>query len=215
MDKALVLLSGGIDSTTLLHYVKKKLSRRVFAISFNYGQRHSRELEMAIHQAKLVGVEEHRIVDISFLKEIASSALLDEQAKLPTWEEAQRESPPTYVPNRNMILLSIAVAYAETKGINEIYYGAQRQDYLGYWDTRREFVDKLNEVLALNPKFNVRILAPFVDMRKSEIVKLGMELGVDYSKTWSCYRGGEEPCGVCPSCVDRERAFKEAGLDVG
>ncbi len=214
MRRALVLLSGGIDSTTLLHYVKKTLRREVYAISFNYGQRHSRELEMAKWQAKEVGVVEHRIVDISFLKDLAVSALLDEKAQLPSWEEAQQGTPSTYVPNRNMILLSIAISYAESRRIPEIYYGAQRQDYSGYWDTRPEFIEAMNRVLKLNPDFQIQIIAPFVNYRKADIVRLGLKLGVNYEMTWSCYRGGDEPCGVCPSCVDREKAFKEVGLHV-
>ncbi len=211
--KSLVLLSGGIDSTTLAYYIKKKLNRELYAISFVYGQRHNKELEYAKYQAKILNVIEHKTIDISFLRDlIKNSALLNKDMSLPTWEQAQKEMPSTYVPFRNLIFISIALAYAESNDIDEVYYAAQRQDYLGYWDCREEFVNKLNEISLLNPKKQIKIIAPFVNLRKSEIVKIGLELGVDYRKTWSCYKGEEEPCGTCPSCVDRKRAFEEVGI---
>ncbi|MEO0202309.1 MAG: 7-cyano-7-deazaguanine synthase QueC [candidate division WOR-3 bacterium] len=211
--RALVLISGGIDSTTLLHYVKKVLKRSVYAISFIYAQRHIKEIEYAKYQAKEVNVIEHKIVDISFLKDIIkNSALINREIDVPTWEQAQKEMPITYVPFRNLIFLSISLAYAESNNINEIYYAAQRQDYIGYWDCREDFVNSLNNLISLNRKFNAKIFAPFINLRKSEIIKIGLELNVNYNKTWSCYEGKNEPCKVCPSCVDRKRAFEELGI---
>lgn len=212
MKKALVLLSGGIDSTTLAHYVKKVLNRELFAISFIYGQRHSKELEFAKYQANLLNVLEHKIIDISFLKELKSSALINKNLDVPNWEEAQREMPITYVPFRNLIFLSIALSYAEDNSIDEVYYAAQRQDYIGYWDCREEFVSALNNLTKLNPKKKIEVLAPFINLRKSEIIKIGISLNVDYRKTWSCYKGEENPCKTCPSCVDRKKAFEEVGI---
>jgi len=212
MKKALVLLSGGVDSTTLAHYVKKILNRELFAISFIYGQRHSKELEFAKYQANLLNVIEHKIIDISFLKELKSSALINKNLDIPTWEQAQKEMPITYVPFRNLIFLSIALSYAEDNGIDEVYYAAQRQDYVGYWDCREEFVQNLNKLIELNPKTKIKVLAPFINLRKSEIIKIGLELGIEYNKTWSCYKGEEKPCGICPSCTDRKRAFEEVGI---
>jgi len=212
MKKALILLSGGVDSTTLAHYVKKILNRELFAISFIYGQRHSKELEFAKYQANLLNVIEHKIIDISFLKELKSSALINKNLDIPTWEQAQKEMPITYVPFRNLIFLSIALSYAEDNGINEVYYAAQRQDYIGYWDCREEFVQNLNKLIELNPKTKIKVLAPFINLRKSEVIKIGLELGIEYNKTWSCYKGEEEPCGICPSCTDRKRAFEEVGI---
>lgn len=212
MKKALVLLSGGVDSTTLAHYVKKILNRELFAISFIYGQRHSKELEFAKYQANLLNVIEHKIIDISFLKELKSSALINKNLDIPTWDQAQKEMPITYVPFRNLIFLSIALSYAEDNGIDEVYYAAQRQDYVGYWDCREEFVQNLNKLIELNPKTKIKVLAPFINLRKSEIIKIGLELGIEYNKTWSCYKGEEKPCGICPSCTDRKRAFEEVGI---
>jgi 7-cyano-7-deazaguanine synthase len=212
--KAVVRLSGGVDSVTLLHYVKKRLNcAEVYAVSFRYGQRHSRELEMAEWQAKNVGVNEHRQVDISSFGDLTGkgSVLTDKHREvlaLADIEEQERSQPPTYVPNRNMVLLSLSAAYAEAIGVADVYYGAQAQDEYGYWDCTVAFVERINSVLNLNRREPVRVHAPFVEMSKVEVVKIGLELGVDYLHTWTCYRGGEEACGECPSCVERNAAFK-------
>ncbi len=125
--------------------------------------------------------------------------------------DAQRRQPPTYVPHRNLLFLSIAAAAAEGAGMQDVFYGAQAQDEYGYWDCTPEFVVGLNGVLGLNRDRAVRIHAPFVTLPKSEVVKIGLALGVDYTHTWTCYRGAEAPCGRCPSCVERAAAFRAAG----
>lgn len=217
IGRAVVLLSGGIDSVTLLHYTARRLEiPEIHALSFVYGQKHSRELEMAAWQAEALGVAEHRRIDISFYGELirGGSALTDESIPIPDLAgltEEQRRQPPTYVPNRNMVLLSLAAGYAEANGIQHVFYGAQAQDEYGYWDCTPGFVGKLNKLLQLNRVRPVRIHAPFVEKRKSDVLRIGLELGVDYSHTWSCYRGEERPCGRCPSCVEREAAFREIG----
>lgn len=213
IEKAVVLLSGGLDSSTLLHYVKKTLGvEQVYALSMIYGQKHVREIEMARWQATDVGVVEHRCVDISFMGDMlmGSSALIDPDIaveELADIDDDDLNQPATYVPNRNMILLSLAAAWAEALGANVIFYGAQAQDQYGYWDCTVDFVAKINDVLSLNRKNLIEIKAPFAEMSKAELVKIGLKLGVDYDHTWSCYRGGEKPCGVCPTCVERARAF--------
>ena len=215
MAKAVVLLSGGLDSSTLLHYVKKSLGvAEVYALSMVYGQKHVREIEMAKWQADVVGVVEHRCVDISFVGDMlmGSSALIDPDIaveELADMAEDELDQPATYVPNRNMILLSLAAAWAEAIGANVIFYGAQAQDQYGYWDCTVDFVSKINDILSLNRKNMIEIKAPFAEKSKAELVKIGLELGVDYDHTWSCYRGGDKPCGVCPTCVERARAFGE------
>ncbi|OGV67103.1 MAG: 7-cyano-7-deazaguanine synthase QueC [Lentisphaerae bacterium RIFOXYA12_FULL_48_11] len=212
---AVVLLSGGVDSVTLLHYVGKRLHvNNIYALSFFYGQKHSRELDMAKWQAKAAQVIEHRVMDLSFFSKLisGSSALTDQLIPVPNLEnltEKQKRQPPTYVPNRNMVLLSLAAAYAEARGVRDIFYGAQAQDEYGYWDCTVDFVWKINDVLRLNRCKAVRVIAPFVGMRKAAVVKIGMKLGVNYVHTWSCYRGGRTPCGRCPSCVERIKAFIE------
>lgn len=215
---AVVLLSGGLDSSVLLHYVCKRLGvPRVHALSFDYGQRHARELACAQEQAQLAGAR-HVVVDLTFLGDLLgeASALLEGGAAVPALSELteeQRAQPPTYVPNRNMTLLAIAAGYAEAVGAYDVFYGAQAQDRYGYWDCTLEFVERLNAALALNRRTPVRIHAPFVGYSKAEMVALGLELGVDFARTWSCYRGEELPCGVCPTCVERTQAFAALGIE--
>jgi len=219
MDRAVILLSGGMDSVTLLSYVKQRLEvARICALSFVYGQKHSRELECAKWQAERVGVAEHRILDISFYGDLTKggSALTDRSIEVPDLKDIKsddRMQPPTYVPNRNMVFLSLAAAFGEAQGIADVFYGAQAQDEYGYWDCSQDFVRRMNEVLSLNRKGRITVRAPFAAMSKAEVVKIGLELGVDYDHTWSCYRGGVDPCGSCPSCVERNRAFADAGTE--
>ena len=214
---AVVLLSGGVDSTVLLHHVIKGLHcPLIHALSFNYGQRHRRELVCASAQARIVSAE-HRIMDITFMGALIQqgTALIDGGAPVPDLASLTAEEltqPPTYVPNRNMMLLSMAAAYAEAHDMTDVYYGAQAQDEYGYWDCTKDFLKRMNEVLALNRKRPVKIHAPFVAKSKGETVGLGVELGVDFTQTWSCYRGGESACGACPTCVERLNAFKANGI---
>ena len=218
MKTALVLLSGGMDSATLLHFVKRRRKvRDLHVLSFAYGQKHSRELDMARWQARQAGVSEHKIVDLSFLGDLVrgGSALTDKALRVPDLADLrgrQRRQPPTYVPNRNMVFLSLAAAYAEARGIRDVFYGAQAQDEYGYWDCTVDFVKRINRVLRLNRGEAVTVHAPFALMKKAEVLRKGLELGVDYSHTWSCYRGKKTPCGTCPTCVERRKAFEAAGV---
>jgi 7-cyano-7-deazaguanine synthase len=217
-QSALVLLSGGMDSTVLLHDLAlTRKGSRILAVAYDYGQRHARELECARAQAALLPLESFKIIDISFFGELvaAGTSLVAGGGTVPDLEEldeSQLSQPPTYVPNRNMMLLSIAAAYAEAQGIRDVFYGAQVHDEYGYWDCTEVFLERFNAVLGLNRRDAVTIHAPFVGRKKHELVTLGMELGVEFAQTWSCYRGGELPCGSCPTCVERKKAFREAGL---
>lgn len=214
---AVVLLSGGLDSSVLLHRVAREQKfDAIHALSFNYGQRHAKELRCARKQAAAAGAA-HRIIDVSFMGELlrGGSSLIAGGAKVPELSELEAgdlQQPSTYVPNRNMMLLSMAAAFAEAQGIHDIFYGAQAQDEYGYWDCTADFLERINAVLALNRKEPVLIHAPLVTTPKSEIVRLGTELGVDFSQTWSCYRGEQLACGTCPTCVERLKAFETAGL---
>lgn len=215
---AVVLVSGGIDSSVLLHYVCKRLNRSpVHVLGFNYGQRHSKELECAHWQANAVDADQFRVIDMSFIQQVVkgATALVAGGKAVPDMAElepGQLDQPPTYVPNRNMMLLSVAAAYAESNGIRDVFYGAQALDEYGYWDCTREFLARINATLALNRRNAITIHAPFIDRRKVASVRLGAELGVNFSFTWSCYRGGEKACGRCPTCVERLKAFEEAGV---
>lgn len=214
---ALVLLSGGIDSSTLLHHVSRDLAYSPMrALSFQYGQRHARELACAQWQATAAGVEDYRLIDIAFMGNLLlkGSALIDGGDDVPDLAALDEEAltqPPTYVPNRNMMLLSMAVACAEAAGIHDVFYGAQEQDEYGYWDCTSDFIDRMNRVLALNRATPVTIHAPFVSMKKAQILEIGQRLGIDYAHTWSCYRGETQPCGTCPTCVERATAFEAMG----
>ncbi len=215
---AVVLLSGGVDSSVLLHHVARNLGAApVHALSFNYGQRHEKELACAQFQARAAGAADHQVIDMAFLGALLrkGSALLDGGPPVPDLDglsDVERTQPPTYVPHRNMMLLSMAAAYAEAHGVHNVLYGAQAQDEYGYWDCTQEFIDRMNQTLALNRKDPVSIHAPFAERPKAEVVRLGLELGVDFAQTWSCYRGGETACGACPTCIERLNAFKANGV---
>ena len=212
-----VLLSGGLDSSTLLHYVTAVLARKpVRALTYDYGQRHVRELACARWQAAAAGALEHRVIDLGFLGDLlkGGSALIAGGAPVPDLDaiaEQERSQPPTYVPHRNMMLLSMAAAYAEAHGICDVYYGAQAQDEYGYWDCTTAFLERLNATLALNHAKPVTVHAPFVTWKKADVLRAGLDLGIDYAHTWTCYRGGEKACGACPSCVERLNAFRVLG----
>jgi 7-cyano-7-deazaguanine synthase len=214
MSDTIAIVSGGLDSVTLLHYLYKRENEIPTVLTFTYGQKHSKEVEYARYHTNLLGCAEHEVVDISFLAgAFAQSALVSSQVEIPNVVTVLGDpQPPTYVPNRNMIFLAIGAAFAEGRNIGEVYYGAQRHDMYGYWDTTPQFLERLNAVFNLNRKTPIQIKAPFVNYSKADIVRLGLELGVDYGQTWSCYQGGEAACGVCPTCAERLKAFEEVGV---
>lgn len=217
--KAVVLLSGGLDSTTLLyHAVKQHGKENVFALTTNYGQRQSIEIEKAKISCSKLGVV-HRIIDISFLGEIVKnvSALSSSgNVPMPSITEVLGDpQPPTYVPFRNLILHSIALSFAESNQCQIVYLGIQAHDLYSYWDTTPEFMNAVNKVAELNRHNLISMKAPFVAMEKAEEIKIGYELGVPYKDTWTCYRGPNEKgeaCGVCPSCAERKGAFKKNNM---
>jgi len=171
---------------------------------------------MARWQAEAAAAD-FREVDASFFGGLIAggSALTDSAVDVPDLADLsmeERRQPPTYVPNRNLVLLSLAAAYAEALDAQDVFYGAQAQDQYGYWDCTTEFVKRLNDVLSLNRRRPVRIHAPFAELRKVEVVKIGLALGVDYTHTWSCYRGGKAACGTVQAVPNAATAFREAGL---
>ncbi len=213
--KAVVLLSGGLDSSTVLAYAISK-GYDVHAISFDYGQRHSREMKSSEDLAKYYGVD-RKIVHVD-LRSIGKSALTDD-IEVPTrsLESISDEIPVTYVPARNTIFLAIAAAYAESIGSTDIFIGANAIDYSGYPDCRPEYFNAMENALSLGTeiglKHGMHINVPLQYLTKGEIITLGMKLGVPYRLTWSCYRGGDKACGECDSCQLRLKGFMEAGLE--
>jgi len=212
--KAVSLLSGGLDSSTLLAYVIS-LGYEVVALSFDYGQRHNRELKSAEKVAAYYKVQ-HRIMKID-LRGIGGSALTDDISvpNLPL-NEIGKDIPVTYVPARNTILLSIGLALAEVTGASKIFIGANALDYSGYPDCRPEYFESINRTFSIATKRTVegesiQVEAPLLRYSKAEIVKLAVKLQVPLELTWSCYQGGEKACGVCDSCKLRLKGFMEAG----
>jgi len=216
MKKAVVLLSGGLDSAVAL-YLAKSQGYELHAISFDYGQRHNRELEAAKAIAKKAGVIDHQIVTLK-LDKWGGSSLTDSAIQVEDGDINRNDIPVTYVPARNMVFLSVAASLAEAIGAQNIFIGVSEVDYSGYVDCRQEFIDSMEKTINLGTVMGaeknqpIKIHAPFVNKTKAEEIKLGVELGVDFGLTWSCYRGGEKPCGKCDSCLLRAKAFAEAGV---
>lgn len=216
MRKAVVLLSGGLDSSVTLHIAKNQ-GFEVYAMSCVYGQRHSKELSFAAKQAELVGAIEHRIVDVN-IGQWGGSSLTDTTRDVETGDIHRDSIPDTYVPARNMVFLSLAASYAESIGARDVFIGVSEVDYSGYVDCRQQFIDamemaiNLGTVCGAEQNDPIRIRAPFIDKTKSEEILIGQELGVDFSHTWSCYQGEAEPCGQCDSCLLRAKAFETAGI---
>lgn len=214
MNDSVVIVSGGMDSVTLLHHLIKIEQRQPAVITFAYGQKHAKEVAYAQAQAELLDCSHHLILDLTIMHPLfASSALVTGGKDIPDVMDVMGDPQPvTYVPNRNMIFLALAVAYAETQDVGDVFYGAQRHDIYGYWDTTPQFLERLNQIYQLNRKTPIEIKAPFVQFSKTDILRHGLELGVDYGKTWSCYEGKDAACGRCPTCAERLKAFEEVGL---
>ena len=215
MKKAVVILSGGMDSTTLLYDVLAQ-GYEVKALSFNYNQRHNIELEMAEKTCKQLGVE-HKILDLSVLNEVAPSALTRKEISVPEGHYEDENMKQTVVPNRNMVLISLAASYAIGIKADVLFYGAHGGDHAIYPDCRPEFVEKMKSVVEIADWHKVTLEAPYLPLDKGDIAIKGKELGVDYSKTWTCYNpqiinGEYRACGKCGSCQERLEAFEKAGM---
>lgn len=216
--KAVILLSGGLDSSTVLYQALAD-GCECYAISFDYQQRHRKELDSAAIIAKKAGVVEHQIVKFDLTK-WGGSALTDNSIDLPqerSLEEMSENIPITYVPARNTIFLSFALAYAETIPAQRVYIGVNALDYSGYPDCRPDYIQAMQEAFRLGTKQGregnpINIIAPLIDLKKTEIIQLGNKLGVPWESTWSCYSGGKLACGSCDSCRLRLAAFAELGL---
>jgi 7-cyano-7-deazaguanine synthase len=219
LKKAIVLLSGGLDSTVTLAVAESE-GYEIYALSFHYGQRHTKELESAKKIADHYRVKEHKIINLD-LSQLGASALTDGSIAIPEGrgiENIGKDIPVTYVPARNTILLSIALGYAEAMDAGTIFIGANALDYSGYPDCRPEYFEAFQKVAELGTKRGVegraiQIEHPLISMTKADIVRRGSELNAPLHLTWSCYHGGEKACGECDSCLLRSKGFKEAGID--
>ncbi len=216
MSKAVVLLSGGLDSATVLALAREK-HKDIYALTIGYGQKHVQEMKSASRLAKHFKVI-HQTLSLSLPWK--GSALLDKKISIPrgrSLKEMNKRIPVTYVPARNTFFLSYALSWAETVGASDIYIGANALDYSGYPDCRPKYLKAIERAFELGTKQGIdgrkiRIQAPLLRLAKAEIIKLGTRLKVPYKLTWSCYVGGRRPCGTCDSCLLRKKGFKEAGL---
>ena len=219
--RAVVLASGGLDSTTVMAIAKQQ-GYRVYSLSFDYGQRHSFELQAAKRVAELMRVSEHLVLELDLTK-FGASALTDDipVPKSPDGNIKTDEIPVTYVPARNTIFLSLALAWAETLNSSDIFIGVNALDYSGYPDCRPEYIKAFEHMANLATKASVegglklKIHTPLINMTKAQIIRKGMELGVDYAVTHSCYDPSPEglACGYCDSCILRKKGFMEAGVE--
>jgi len=214
LKKAVVLLSGGLDSATTLYYARDR-GYQCHCLAFDYGQRHAGELRRAKAVAGAAGCL-YRRLKISLPWQ--GSALLDRSARLPKGRvRTLKEIPSTYVPSRNIIFLSFAASFAEAIGARAIFIGANAVDYSGYPDCRPEFYRAYQKALDRGTKTGsenrrIRIYTPLIGKTKAQIIRLGKRLGVPYELTWSCYQGARRPCGRCDSCLLRAKGFQEAGM---
>lgn len=209
MKKAIVLLSGGLDSATTLYYVKKK-GYKIYCLIFDYGQRHKKEVRFAIKIARIVKCK-YKIVNIKLPWK--GSALLDKNISIP--KSTKSAIPVTYVPARNTIFLSFALSYAEAVGARDIFIGANAIDFSGYPDCRPNYYKVFNRLSRLATKAGVenktiKVHTPLINRTKGEIILLAKKLKVPLQITWSCYSGTRRPCGVCDSCRLRDKGFREA-----
>lgn len=206
--EAILLLSGGMDSATCLWWMAEEQKLPVCTVSIDYGQRHAVELEYAEFLSRTAGVAEHRTL-LMDLRQVSNSPLVDDTVKTPA--ASAKLQARTVVPLRNMLFVTLAAAYAETLGIDEIFVAPVRDDYESYRDCRREFYDSLEGSLNIGSTKDrlVRLHTPFVDKWKIEVVEIGLSLGVPYELTHTCYEGKRPACGICDACVERIRAFKK------
>lgn len=215
--KAVVLVSGGLDSATSLA-IARDHGFATYALSFDYGQRHSAELEAAKEVTKSLGAKQHKIIQLGALGELGGSALTDKNIEVPDYDDSE-EIPVTYVPARNTVFLAIALGWAEVLEAYDIFIGVSAIDYSGYPDCRSEFIEAFEKTANLATKAGIegnkfKIHTPLIELSKAETILIGTKLGVDYGKTVSCYQADEEgrACGTCDSCYFRKTGFQEAGL---
>lgn len=209
--KVVVIYSGGMDSYTVLHKAIEE-GLTPFALTFDYGQRHVKEIQVAGDVCKALNIN-HKIIDITAINQlIGGSSLTDSSIDVATGVYDNNNMVNTVVPNRNMILLSMAIGYAVSIGAEKVYYGAHSGDHEIYPDCRPIFVEKMNEVAAVANYEPTEIYSPYLTQTKNDILKDGLRMGLDYAKTWTCYNGREKACGQCGSCVERLKAFAENNI---
>lgn len=210
MKDSIIIVSGGMDSVTLLYDKQYEIS---LAITFDYGSNHNkREIEFAKIHCKKLGIQ-HIVIPLTFIGDYFKSSLLEGADAIPNGHYADENMKSTVVPFRNGIMLSIACGLAESKGLKKVLIANHFGDHAIYPDCRATFIESMNEAMAYGTYNNVNISAPYTGISKADIARIGKKLGIDYSMTYSCYKGGENHCGQCGTCVERKQAMIEAGID--
>lgn len=210
MKDSLLILSGGMDSVSLLHDMADKIA---LAVNFNYGSNHNRrEAEMARYNCTLLGIELIEI-DLAFIGKYFRSSLLEGADAIPDGEYDEGNIHSTVVPFRNGIMLSIAAGLAESRGLRNVMMANHGGDHTIYPDCRPGFVSAMDKAISEGTYENIHLVAPYTNLTKSDIARRGAEAGVDFSKTYSCYRGGRYHCGTCATCRERQAAFRDAGIE--
>ena len=212
MKDCILILSGGMDSTTLLYDYQERIA---LAISFDYGSNHNaKEIPFAKKHCERLGIK-HIVIPLEFMAKYFRSSLLEGDDAIPEGHYADDNMKSTVVPFRNGIMLSIAVGIAESNGLKYVMMANHGGDHTIYPDCRPEFVDAFDKAAEAGTFVNVHLRSPYTNITKADIARRGKALGIDYSETWSCYKGGEHHCGKCGTCVERREAFAEAGIEDG
>jgi 7-cyano-7-deazaguanine synthase len=212
-EKAVIICSGGLDSTTLLYDIANTFWE-VYPINFSYGQKHNKETEYLKYHISRLGLQDRiKYIELTALASVAKSSLLNPELDIPNISDPTQRTheviKQTVVPFRNAVFLSVAVSYAISINANSIFYGAHASDYANYPDTRPEFVNAFNKAVWEGTQIDIEIQAPYIFKKKKDVLKRALKLKVPVHKTWSCYRGLEIHCGNCPSCIERKQAFSE------
>ena len=206
-NKVVVIFSGGMDSFTVLNRALKD-GKEVYALTFDYGQKHVKEIACASKVCQQLGVA-HKVIDISAINQLLAGSSLTDDIEIPEGHYEAESMKSTVVPNRNMILLSLAVGYAVSVKASQVYYGAHSGDHAIYPDCRPEFVMKMNDVCKIANYEAVEIFSPYLTNTKSDILTDGLKMGLSYEDTWTCYNGREKACGKCGACQERLEAFSD------
>jgi 7-cyano-7-deazaguanine synthase len=209
MKDSVIIYSGGLDSTTLLYEERERVE---LAVTFDYGSNHAaREIACARHHCAQLGIE-HIVIELGFMSRYFQSSLLSGGDAIPSGNYDEENMKSTVVPFRNGIMLSIACGLAESRGLKRVLIANHGGDHAIYPDCRPEFIEAMDAAMRAGTYVNVEIAAPYTNLSKADLVRRGAQLGIDYSHTYSCYRGGEKHCGTCGTCSERKEAFREAGI---
>lgn len=210
MKNSVIIVSGGMDSITLLYDHKDEIA---LGISFDYGSNHNaREIPFAKMHCERLGIK-HITINLDFMHQYFKSSLLDGAEAIPEGHYADDNMKSTVVPFRNGIMLSIAIGIAESNYLDQVFIANHGGDHTIYPDCRPEFINAIDAAATAGTYNNVKVVAPYTKITKSDIARIGKKLGIDYTETWSCYKGGEVHCGKCGTCVERKEALAEAGID--